>query len=198
MQETPKGWVHALSAVIEGMPTGLLTTAAAENIILTEGCFGSGDLNSVWKTPRRCLKTCCSVAKSYHTPCELMNGSMVRLPCPSLFPWVCSNSYSFSHSCHSTISSSIALFSSCPQSFPTLGSFSKSQLFPSGGQNTGASASRLVLPMNTQGWCPLGLTYLISSLFKGLSRSPAPQFKNINSLALSLLYGLTSVHDYWN
>ena len=86
LQETPKGWVHALSTVIEGMPTGLLMTAAAENIILTEGCFGSGDLNSVWKTPWRCLKTCCSVAKSYHTPCELMNGSMARLPCPSLFP----------------------------------------------------------------------------------------------------------------
>ena len=154
----------------------------------------------LFATPWRCLKTC-SVAKLYLTPCELINCSMARLPCPSLSPWVCSNSCSFSHSCHPTISSSVAPFSSCPQSFPTSESFPKSQLFPSGGQSTRASASGLVLPVNTQGWCPLGLTRLISFLFKGLSRSsPAHQFKSINSLALSLLYGptLTSVHDYWN
>ena len=92
-------------------------------------------------------------------------------------------------------SSPLALNLSQYQSLP------KSQLFPSGGQSTGASASGLVLPVNTQGWCPLGLTCLISFLFKEFSRSsPAPQFKSIYSLALSLLYGptLTSVRDYWN
>ena len=61
-------------------------------------------------------------------------------------------------------------FSSCPQSFPALGSFPKGWLFTSGGQNTGASASASVLPMNIQGWFLLGLTGLISLLSKGLSR----------------------------
>ena len=56
----------------------------------------------------------------------------------------------------------------CPQSFPTLGSFPLSQFFASGGQSIGASAS--VLPMNIQDWFPLGLTELIYSLSKGLSR----------------------------
>ena len=66
---------------------------------------------------------------------------------------------------------------------------SMSWLFISGGQSTGASASAPVLPMNIQGWSPLGLTGLISLLFKKLSKesSPAPQFESINSLALSFL-----------
>ena len=62
------------------------------------------------------------------------------------------------------------LFISCPQSFPASGSFPKSQLFASGGQSIGISASASVLPMNIQGWFPLGLTGLISLLSKGLSR----------------------------
>ena len=61
-------------------------------------------------------------------------------------------------------------FSSCSQSFPASGPFPKSQLFISGGQNIGASALAPVLPMNIQGWFPLGLTGLISLLSKGLSR----------------------------
>ena len=75
-----------------------------------------------------------------------------------------------------------------------------SQLFISGGQSIGASASASVLPMNIQGWFPLGLTGLISLLSKDSPvSSSAPQCKSINSLALSLLCGptLTSVHDYW-
>ena len=110
------------------------------------------------------------------------------------------------HSCqwyHPTISSSISPFSSCPQYFPGLGFFPMSWLFASGVQNTGASASASVLPMNIQGWFPLGLTGLISLKSMGPSSpreySPAPQFESINSLAVSLLYGptLTSVHDFW-
>ena len=88
---------------------------------------------------------------------------------------------------------------SCPQSFVALGSFPMSRLFISGGQSIGVSAS--VLPVNIQGWLPLGLTGVISLQSKGLSKesSPALQFKSINSLALSLLYGptLTSIRDYW-
>ena len=92
-----------------------------------------------------------------------------RLPCPSLSPRVCSNSCPLSWWCHLTISSSIASFSSCPQSFPASGSFLMNLLFTSDGQSIGASAS--VLPINIQGWFSLGLTDLISLLSKGLSRA---------------------------
>ena len=68
--------------------------------------------------------------------------------------------------CHSTISTTVAPFSSCPQSFPASGSFPMSQLFASGGQSIGVSAS--VFPVNIQGWFPLGLTSLISSISKTL------------------------------
>ena len=61
-------------------------------------------------------------------------------------------------------------FSSCPQSFPASGSFQMSQLFASGGQSIGVSASTSILPMNTQDWSPLGWTGWISLQFKGLSR----------------------------
>ena len=70
------------------------------------------------------------------------------LPCPSPTPRACS--YPSSWSCYPTISSSVVLFSSCLQSFPTLRSFPMSQFFASGGQSIGASASTSVLPMNIQ------------------------------------------------
>ena len=89
-------------------------------------------------------------------------------PCPS--PTPCSNSCPSSQWCHPTISSSVIPFSSWLQSFPVSGSFPMSQLFASGGQNIGASASASILPMNIQDWFPLGLTGLISLLSKGLSR----------------------------
>ena len=91
-----------------------------------------------------------------------------KLPCPSLSPKVCSNSCPFSQWCHPTISSSVAPFSSCLQSFPASGSFPMCWLFASGGESIRASAS--VLPVSIQGWFPLGLTGLISLLSKGLSR----------------------------
>ena len=64
----------------------------------------------------------------------------------------------------------VILFSSCPQSFPASGSFQMSQLFTSGGQSTGLSASASLLPMNTQDCSPLGWTGWISLQSKGLSR----------------------------
>ena len=85
----------------------------------------------------------------------------VRLPYPSPSPRACSNSCPFSQWCHPTILSSVLPFSSCLQSFPASGSFPMSWLFPSGDQSIGASASAWVLPMNIQGWFPLGLTDLI-------------------------------------
>ena len=93
-----------------------------------------------------------------------------RPPCPSPTPGVNSNSYPLSRWCHPTISSSVVPFSSCPQSFSASGSFPMSQLFTSGGQSTGVSASASVLPMNTQDWAPLGWTGWISLQSKGLWR----------------------------
>ena len=61
-------------------------------------------------------------------------------------------------------------FSFCLHSFPASESFLKCWLFTSGGQSIGASGSAPVLPMNIQGWFPLGLTGLISLQPKGLSR----------------------------
>ena len=83
---------------------------------------------------------------------------------PSPSPGVCSNSCALSWWCHPTISPF------CLQSFPASGSFPITQLFASGGQSRGASASASVLQMKTQGWFPLGWTGLISSLSMGLSR----------------------------
>ena len=93
-----------------------------------------------------------------------------RLPSPSLSPRVCSNLCPLSQWCHPSISSSVLLFSSCPQSFPASGSFPISWLFASGGQSIRASASASVLPMNIQDWFPLGWTGWISLQSKGLSR----------------------------
>ena len=137
----------------------------------------------------------CSVVSNSLRPHGLWHA---RLPCPSPTPGACSNSYPLIRWCHPTISSSVIPFSSCCHSFPASGSFPMGQLFAWGGQSTGVSAS--VLAINIQEWFPLGLTGLISLQSMGLSRvSPTPQFKRINSLALSFLSGstLTSIRDYW-
>ena len=99
---------------------------------------------------------------------------------------------------HPSISSSVISFSFCLQSIPPSGSFPMNQLFASGGQSIGASAS--VLPMNIQDWFPLGLTGLISLQSKGLSSVFSnTTVQSISSSALSFLYSptLTSIHDYW-
>ena len=93
-----------------------------------------------------------------------------RPPCPSAAPGVHPNSCPLSRWCHPTISSSVVPFSSCPQSFPTSGSFPMSQLFASGGQSIGVSASASVLPVNNQDWSPLGWIGWISLQSKRLSR----------------------------
>ena len=119
--------------------------------------------------------------------CSVMSNSLwphglqhARLPCPSLFPEVGSNSCPLSQWCHPTISSSVTPFS-CPQSFPASGSFPMNWLSATGGQSIGASASASALPINIQGWFPLGLTGLISLLSKGLSR----------------VFSTTTVQKYW-
>ena len=101
----------------------------------------------------------CSVVSDSLWPHGLQHA---RLPCPSPPPRTCSNSCPLSRWCHPIISSSVIPFSSCLLSFPTSGSFPMSHLFASGGQTIGVTASALVLPINIQGWLPLGLTNLIS------------------------------------
>ena len=123
-----------------------------------------------------------------------------RLPCPSLTPRVCSNSCPLSPWRHPTISSSISPFSFCPQSFQASESFPMSWHFTSDSQSIGASASASVLPMNMQGWFPLGLIGFISLQSKGPSRVfSSTMLESIDSSVLSLFYGLTliSTHDYW-
>ena len=111
-----------------------------------------------------------AVAESCQTLCNLMNYSTQDLPVHHQAPGVYPNSCPSSRWYHPAISSSVVPFSSCPQSLPASGSFPMSQLFASGGQNTGVSASASVLPMNTQDWSPLGWTGWISLQSKGLSR----------------------------
>ena len=81
-----------------------------------------------------------------------------RPPCPSPTPGVHPDPCPSSCWCHATISSSVIPFSSCPQSLPASRPFQMSQLFASGGQSIGVSASTSVPPMNTQDWSPLGWT----------------------------------------
>ena len=92
-----------------------------------------------------------------------------RPPCLSPTPGDYSNSCPLSQRCHSAISSSVIPFS-CPQSLPASGSFPMSQLFTWGGRSIEVSALASVLPMNIQGWSPLGWTCWISLQSKGLSR----------------------------
>ena len=94
--------------------------------------------------------------------CDSMNLHYPRLPCLSPALWTCSNSCPLSWWCHPNITSSVILFSSCLQSFPSSGSFPVSQFFASSSQSIGVSASASVLPVNIQDWFPLELSGLIS------------------------------------
>ena len=109
----------------------------------------------------------CSVVSNSLLPHESQHA---RLPCPSPTPRVYSRSCPLSRWCHPAISSSAVPFSSCSPSLPPSESFPVSQLFTSGGQSIGVSASASVLPKNTQGWSPSEWTGWISLQSKGLSR----------------------------
>ena len=108
-----------------------------------------------------------SVMSDSSRPHELQHA---RPPCPSPTPGVHSNSRPLSRWCHPAISSSVVLFSSCPQSLPASESFPMSQLFAWGGQSTGVSALASFLPKNTQGWSPLEWIGWIFLQSKGLPR----------------------------
>ena len=131
----------------------------------------------------------------------------------TISPRICSNSCPLSWWCYPTISSSVARFSSCPQSLPTSGSFPKSSLLTSHGQSIGVSALASVLPMNIQDWFLLGWTGWISLQSKGLSRVFSVQFSLVvqscltlcNSMDCSMpglpvhhqLLELTQTHVHW-
>ena len=123
-----------------------------------------------------------------------------RPPCPSPAPGVHTNSCPLSQWCHPAISSSVIPFSSCPQSLPASESFPMIQLFAWGGQSTGVSAQHHSLQRNPR--ADLLQNGLLGSPFSprgSQEYSPTPQFKSINSSALSFLHSptVTSIHDHW-
>ena len=143
----------------------------------------------------------------YSMPSSVQLLTHVRL---SATPWTAARQASLSitssrsllklMSIESVLPSNHLVLPSCPRSFPASGSFQMSQLFASGGQSIGVSASTSVLPVNTQDWSSLGWTSWISLQSKGLSSvfSNTTVQKHQFSV-LSFLYSptLTSIHDYW-
>ena len=125
-------------------------------------CFCFYDLGLWWS-----LSSCCSVAQSCSSLCDPMGCSTPGFPVLHCFlefaqihvHWV---SDAIQPSCL------LSTFSSCPQSFPTSGSFQMSWLFTSRGQNIGVSAS--FLPINIQGWFPFRWIGWVSLQSKGPSR----------------------------
>ena len=113
------------------------------------------------------LQFSCSVVSDSLRPHESQHA---RPPYPSPTPGVHSDSSPSSQWCHPTISSSVVLISSCPQSLPASESFPLSQLFAWGSQSTGVSALASFLPKKSQGWSPSGRTGWISLQSMGLSR----------------------------
>ena len=130
------------------------------------------------KSPQQLVYPCCCLMKpgapiysiqfsSVQFSSSVMSNSLrphelqhARPPCPSPTPRVYSNPCPLSQWCHPTISSSVAPFSSCPQSFPASGSFQMSQLFTSGGQSIGVSASTSVPPMKHPGLISFRMDWL--------------------------------------
>ena len=119
-----------------------------------------------------------------------------RPPCWSRTPWVHSNPCPLSQWCHPTIWSSVVPFSSCPQSFPASGSFQMSQLYASGGQSIGVSASISVLPMNTQDRSPWGWTGWISLQSKGLKSLLQHHSSKASILQPSAFFTVQLSHPY--
>ena len=131
-------------------------------------------LESVYKYIYMCIYVCvyfccCSVTKSCLTLFDFVDCSTPGFP---VLHYLLEFAQIHIHWVGDAIllSSSVAPFSSCLQSFPASRSFTVSRLFASDLQSIGTSASASVLPMNIQGWFPLGLTGLISLQSKELSR----------------------------
>ena len=156
-------------------------------------CFSDWNINWLKSSKLVCyleddfkssVQFCHSVMSDSLRPHELQHA---RPPWLSPTPGVHTNPCPWSQWCHPTISSYVVPFFSCPQSFPASGSFPMSQIFTSGDQSIGVSASTSALPMYTQDWFPLGWTGWISLQSKGLSRVfSSPKFKSINFFGAQL------------
>ena len=141
-------------------------------------------------------KFCCSVSKSCLTLCSPMDCSMPGFPVLHYLSEFAQTHVHWADDAIQSISSSVAPFSFCPQSFPPSGSFPMSQLFASGGQSIGASASASFLPVNIQDWFSLRLTGLMC-----LRSKRFPQVFSSTTLRnhqfFSAQPSFTSMHDYW-
>ena len=140
-------------------------------VLQGRNCFFPWILGALWKVADTWIMVSVQFSRSVVSDSLRPHGVQhARPPCLSPTPGVYPNSSPLSRWCNPTISSSVVPFSFCLQSFPASGFFQMSQLIASGGQSIGVSASTSVLPMNTQGWSPLGWTGWISLQSKGLSR----------------------------
>ena len=119
-----------------------------------------------------------------------------RPPCPSPTPGVHSNSRPSSQWCHPDISSSVVPFSPCTQSLPASGSFPMRQLFASGSQSIGVSASTSVLPINPQDWSSLRWTGWISLQSKGLQSHLQHHSSKASILRCSAFFTVQLSHPY--
>ena len=149
-----KGFLFSTYSLISGWIKLIISTLEQNSGSILWHCFSSVQFSH-------------SVVSDSLRPHE---PQLARPPCPSPTPRVHPNPCPLSRWWHPTISSSVVPFSSCPQCFPVSGSFPMSQLFASGGQSIGVSASTSVLPMNIEDWSPLGWTGWISLQSKGLTR----------------------------
>ena len=147
-------------------------------------------------TPRASVQFSRSVVSNSLQPHESQH---TRPPCPTPTPGDHWDSRPSSQWCHPAISSCVVPFSFCPQSLPASETFPMSQFFAWGGQSTGVSALASFLPKNPR--ADLHQNGLVGSPCNprdSQESSPTPQFKSINSSALSLLHSptLTSIHDH--
>ena len=167
----------AASQFLEQMKGGLFCLQEEWSAMVSLSPFSLGEILAPWaELESHCLYKDSTVLKR--------TEQKDHNPAGSRFLYCCSVAQSCLTLCHlvdcsrPTISFSVAPFSSCLQSFPASWSFPMSRLFTSGGHSIGPSPSASVLPMNIQGWFPLGLTGLISLLSKE-GESPAPQLKQM-------------------
>ena len=159
---SPLGWTGWISLQSQGLSRVFSNTTVQKYQFFTQ-------LIILPRGGTRTLLCCCSVAQSCLTLCNPMDCSTPGLP---VLHYLMEFAQTHVHTVGDAIQPSHPLipFSSCLWSFPGAGSFPMSRLFASGGQSTGASTSASVLPMNIQGWSPLGLTRWISLQSKRLSR----------------------------
>ena len=137
-----------------------------------------------------------SVAQSYPAVCDPMDCNNARLPCLSSTPAACWNSCPSSQWCPPTISSSDVPFSSCLQSFPASGSFSVSQFFASGGQSIGSFSFSISPSSEYSGLISFRIDWFDLAVQRTLKSLLTPQFKGINSSALSFFFMVQLLHPY--